>query len=442
VTTTSVRSDLESLGVEMHGLIRELFPICRSITGDGVRQTLEAIRRYVPLDVHEVPSGTQVLDWTVPPEWNVRDAYVADATGRRVIDFQRSNLHLVSYSAPVRERMSRAELDTHLFSLPDHPDWIPYRTSYYDRTWGFCVTDRQRRALPDGEYDVVIDATLEPGHLSYGECYLPGARRDEEVLISCHVCHPSLANDNLSGLALTTFLARHLAAEARQLSYRFLWIPGAIGSITWLSRNDAIVPRVKHGLVVTCVGDRGPGMTYKKSRRGNADVDRAAQHVLSQSGRPFTVEDFIPWGYDERQYCSPGFDMPVGSLMRTPNGRYPEYHSSADDVAFVDPKALGESLATYAAVLHVLDRNRRYLNQNPKGEPQLGRRGIYTAMADAADAKARQMAMLWVLNLSDGAHSLLDIAERSATRFELVAQAADLLLAHGLLVEADERRDA
>jgi len=419
------------IGTAMYELVAELYPICRSITGDGVRETLDILRKRIALEVHEVPSGTPVFDWTVPKEWNVRDAYVAAADGRRVIDFKRSNLHVLGYSVPVRERMSLARLREHLFSRPDLPDVIPYRTSYYRETWGFCLSHRQLQALPDGDYDVVIDSTLEPGSLTYGEWYLPGAE-DDEVLLSCHVCHPSLCNDNLSGISVVTALAEYLASRPRRYSYRVLFVPGTIGSITWLARNEDRVSRIKHGLVVTGVGDRGP-LTYKRSRRGDAEVDRAVAHVLRHADGAHRVVDFTPYGYDERQYCSPGFDLPVGCFMRTPHGEYPEYHTSADDLGFVTPVALEESLSACQRIVDVLEGNLRYVNQNPKCEPQLGKRGLYRAVGGALDAASREMAMLWVLNLSDGRHTLLDVAERAALPFAAVRDAATALAEHGLL---------
>ena len=415
----------------MFDLVTELYPLCRSITGDGVRKTLEILRKRVALDVHEVPTGTSVFDWTVPKEWNVRDAYVAAADGRRVIDFKRSNLHVLGYSVPVRERMSLARLREHLFSRPDLPDAIPYRTSYYRETWGFCLSDRQLRALPDGEYDVVIDSTLAPGSLTYGECYLPGAE-DDEVLLSCHVCHPSLCNDNLSGIAVVAALAEYLASRPRRYSYRVLFIPGTIGSITWLARNEDRVSKIKHGLVVTGVGDRG-AFTYKRSRRGDAEIDRVVAHVLRHADGPHRVIDFVPYGYDERQYCSPGFDLPVGCFMRTPHGEYAEYHTSADDLGFVTPAALEESLSACQRIVDVLEGNVRYANQNPKCEPQLGKRGLYRSLGGGLERASREMAMLWVLNLSDGRHTLLDIAERAALPFAAVRDAAAALAEQRLL---------
>jgi aminopeptidase-like protein len=328
----------ETAGREILDLMSELFPICRSITGAGLRETLGVLRRRIPLEIHEVPSGTRVLDWTVPKEWNIRDAYIRGPSGGKVVDFGRSNLHVVSYSVPVRATMPLAELKGHLHTLPDHPDWIPYRTSYYREDWGFCLSHRDLQALEDGDYEVVIDSTLENGSLTYGELVLEGRRRDE-VLISAHACHPSLANDNLSGVALAAILAGSLAGEPRALSYRFLFIPGTIGAITWLARNEGRTRGIKAGLVLAGLGDRGR-LTYKRSRRGCADVDRAAGLVLGQSSPPGRILEFSPYGYDERQYCSPGFDLPVGRLSRTPFGDYPEYHTSADDLDFVSAESL------------------------------------------------------------------------------------------------------
>ena len=418
-------------GGQMHDLIRELYPICRSITGNGVRETLRRVGGHVPLEVREVPTGTRVFDWTVPKEWNVRDAYVMDPDGRKVIDFRNSSLHVLNYSVPVRKKVPLAELHEHLFTLPDHPDWIPYKTSYYQERWGFCLSHNQLRGMREGSYEVVIDASLEAGHLTYGEYYIPGTSQDE-VLISCHICHPSLCNDNLSGIALSTFLAKHLRGRPLRYSYRFIFIPGTIGAIAWLALNEGTVGRIKHGLVVSNVGDSGK-MHYKKSRRGDAEIDRAAGHVLRHSGSPYEIEDFSPYGYDERQFCSPGFNLPVGSLTRTPYGRYPQYHTSADDLGLVQPGYLADSLMTYLSVLDVLESNRRYLNQNPKCEPQLGKRGLYRTMGGNVESKEAEVAMLWVLNLSDGSHSLLDIAERSKLAFPAVRAAAGALEKAGLL---------
>lgn len=413
-------------GCEMYRLIEDLYPFCRSITGNGVRQTLDVLHGHIPLQVHEVPSGERVYDWTVPQEWNIRDAYVIGPKGDKIIDFRKSNLHVLNYSVPLRKKLSLEELKQHLYTLPEHPDWIPYRTSYYVRNWGFCMSHNQYMALEDGEYSVVIDASLEDGFLTYGEYLLPGQSEDE-VLISCHICHPSMCNDNLSGMALATFLAKELATRKLRYSYRFLFIPGTIGAITWLARNRERHDRIKHGLVVTGVGDSGP-FIYKKSRRGNAELDQVVAYVLENSGKEHRIIDFIPYGYDERQYCSPGLNLPVGRLTRSTLGCYPQYHTSADDLQFVRPDCLGESMSTYLDVVDILENNKCYINRNPKCEPQLGKRNLYNQTGgDARRNKDFEMAMLWVLNYSDGEHSLLDIAKRSGLPFGIVTQAAEAL---------------
>ncbi|MEU8733420.1 DUF4910 domain-containing protein [Streptomyces tendae] len=418
-------------GEEMYALVERMYPLCRSITGDGVRATLRIVDEYIPLHVHEVPTGTQVLDWTVPKEWNIRDAYVADAAGRRVVDFAASSLHVLGYSVPVSATMPLAELRPHLHTLPDHPSWVPYRTSYYQPEWGFCLAQETLDALPEGDYEVRIDSTLADGHLTYAEHVVPGQVPDE-VLVSCHTCHPSLANDNLAGIAVATFLARELAQRDPYYTYRFVFAPGTIGAITWLARNRERVERVKHGLVLACAGDPGQ-LTYKQSRRGDAEIDRVLRHVLADSERPHRVTGFTPYGYDERQYCSPGFDLGVGSLTRTPYAGYPEYHTSADNLDFVSPAAMADTLAVCREAFAVLDRNRRYVNLSPYGEPQLGRRGLYESLGGRSDAKQAQMAMLWVLSLADGEHGLLDVAERSGLPFDTVAAAADALHGAGLI---------
>ncbi|MEZ4592541.1 MAG: DUF4910 domain-containing protein [Chloroflexota bacterium] len=423
----------DELGSQMITLMQRLYPICRSITGDGLRQTLQIIQEYVPLTLHEVPTGTQAFDWTVPKEWNVRDAYVKNERGEKVIDFQKHNLHLVNYSTPIHQKMSLAELKKHLHSLPEYPDWIPYRTSYYSETWGFCLSHNALTALEEGTYEVYVDSTLAEGHLTYGELVLPGAT-EEEVLISTHCCHPSLCNDNLAGIALATHLALHLAEQERRYTYRFLFLPGTIGAITWLAQHETQAARIQHGLVVACVGDPGQ-MTYKRSRRGDTAVDRAVAHVLQLKEQPYEIVDFSPYGYDERQYCSPGFNLAVGSLTRTPHGRFPQYHTSADNFDLVQPQHLADSLATYLAVLNVLEHNQTVINQKPKCEPQLGKRGLYGSLGGGKSTQDSVMAMLWVLNLADGHHTLLQIAEQANVEFELIRRAAEALLATDLLVE-------
>jgi aminopeptidase-like protein len=430
--TLKTRQDLDLIGRDIYQLIRDLYPICRSITGDGLRQTLQLLQKHIPLEIHEVPSGTQVFDWTVPKEWNIRGGFVRDPLGNKIVDFQHSNLQVVNYSVPIHQKMTLEELKPHLYSIPEHPDWIPYKTSYYKEDWGFCLPHRILQSLPDGEYEVFIDSTLEPGDLTYGELYLPG-ETDEEVLLSCHSCHPSLCNDNLSGVGLVTYLAIHLLnRDSLKYSYRFLFIPGTIGSITWLSRNQNLLSRIGHGLVAACVGDSG-GLTYKKSRRGDTEIDRAVEHVLIHSGQPYEIQEFEPYGYDERQYCSPGFNLPIGCLSRTPYGRFPEYHTSADNLDFVKAEFLADSFFKYLAAIDILENNGTYRYTNPYCEPQLGKRGLYSSMGGKKDAKALEMAMLWVLNYSDGEHSLLAIAEKSGLEFTIVSEAAEILVQHDLL---------
>jgi len=433
VQSAAVQSDI---GHDLHRFIDTLYPICRSITGEGLRETLRIIGTHIPLTLNEVPTGTQVFDWTVPNEWNIRDAYVKNSRGERVIDFQASNLHVVNYSIPVHRRMRLSELKTHLFALPDHPDWIPYRTSYYKESWGFCVTQRQLELLPDEEYEVVIDSMLQPGHLTFGEYFLPGDLPDE-IILSTHCCHPSMCNDNLSGIAISTFLARLVSAQPHRYSYRFLFIPGTIGAITWLALNQERAPRIRHGLVLAGLGDDG-NLHYKRSRQGNAEIDRAAAHVLHYSSYPHELIDFSPYGYDERQFCSPGINLPVGRLSRSPHGTFPEYHTSADNLEFVHPEKLSESFEACLRILTLLERNETFLNLHQKCEPQLGKRGLYGTIGGAADSRDRELAMLWVLNFSDGSHSLLDIAERSKMGFDCIRAAAEALRASGLLRECLE----
>ncbi len=435
--TSPYRPDPEA-GRAMHGLIAELFPVCRSITGEGFRASLRRLADFVPLQFTHVPSGTRVFDWTVPNEWNIRDAWIADASGRRVVDFRESSLHVVNYSVPFRGRMSLADLRPRLHTLPDQPDLIPYRTTYYAEDWGFCLPHRVLQALPEGDYEICVDSTLEPGRLTYGECLLPGAT-DDELLLSVHSCHPSLANDNLSGMAVAVFAARHLMSLPRRHTIRVLFIPGTIGSITWLSQHQAEAGRIRHGLVLSCLGDAGAS-TYKRSRRGSALVDRAAEHILGQSGGG-TMLDFVPYGYDERQYCSPGFDLPVGCLTRTPNGKFPEYHTSADNLEFVRTEFLQDSLQKLLAIVEILEHDRGLLNLNPKCEPQLGRRGLYRNTGGKSPP-GHEMALLWVLNFSDGRHTLLDIANRSGLPFSTIRAASEALIGAGLLGPVDGTESA
>lgn len=421
-------------GDEMYQLICRLYPICRSITGNGVRESLSIMQEYIPIGIHEVPTGTTVFDWTIPNEWNIKDAYIKNNRGERIVDFRRSNLHVLNYSVPVNGRYSLEELKSHLFSLPEKPDWIPYRTSYYEENWGFCLSHSQLQSMQDDEYEVCIDSTLQPGSLTYGEYYLPG-ETDEEVLFTCHICHPSLCNDNLSGIAVILLLANLLATKRNRLSYRFLFIPGTIGAITWLALNEDKLNNIKAGLVATLLGDAS-SFTYKKTRTGDALIDKAVQHYLSNIGEDFKTIDFSPYGYDERQFNSPGINLNIGSLTRSQYDQYPEYHTSADNLDLVKPEQLQDSLRAYSAIADILDNNITYTNQFAKCEPQLGKRGLYQKIGGGTEKEKeqRRMAMLWILNLSDGKNSLLDIADRASIPFRVIKEIAIILEQNGLIM--------
>jgi aminopeptidase-like protein len=431
ITDMKTIIDVNTIGLDMHQFMSELYPICRSITGNGVRETCDLIKKHIPITVYEVPTGTKVFDWIVPKEWNIKDAYVKNSEGKKVIDFKKNTLHVLSYSVPVKKKVSLNELKEHLFTIPEYPDWIPYRTSYYKENWGFCISYNQLINLKEDKYEVVIDSSLEDGHLTYGEYYISGKKTDE-ILISCHTCHPSLCNDNLSGITLAVFLSKYLSNLSLEYSYRFVFIPGTIGSITWLSLNEPHVSRIKHGLVVACIGDSGK-FTYKKSRRETAEIDRVVANVLKNSKFDYEIIDFIPYGYDERQYCSPEFNLPVGCLMRTPYCRYPQYHTSADNLEFVRPKYLADSFSVFLSIFNVLENNKTYINQNPKCEPQLGKRGLYQMTGGQNERKLKELAMLWSLNLSDRSNTLLDISDKSGLEFPVIQEAALTLVKHGLL---------
>jgi aminopeptidase-like protein len=417
-----------------------MFPLCRSLTGDGVRATLDLIEEEIPITRTEIPSGTRIFDWVVPDEWNIRDAYVAAPDGTRVVDFRKSSLHVVSYSEPVRATLPLAELRERLHTLPDRPDLVPYRTSYYSRTWGFCLSHNELSRLPDADYEAVIDSTLAPGHLTYGELVIEGTG-DREVLFSTYVCHPSLANDNLSGIAVATMLAKQLMERELTHTYRFLFAPGTIGPLCWLNENFDRLDRIEHGLALSCIGDGG-NLTYKRSRRSEAQIDLAMETVLRDSGHPHRVLPWEPWGGDERQFCSPGFDLPLGTLMRTPHGEFDGYHTSADSLEGIRPDSLADAVDVGLRLVDVLESNRLCRNLSPYGEPQLGKRGLYRSAGGAVESPDDERALLWVLNQSDGGSSLLDIARSSGLRYAVVRRAAERLENAGLLgpaaADADE----
>jgi len=424
-------SNFSELGERMYALAERLYPICRSITGNGLRETLRILQEQIPLTLHEIPTGTAVFDWVVPREWNIRDAYIRNSRGEKVVDFQQHNLHVLNYSTPIKARMRLGDLRPHLFTLPDMPDWIPHRTSYFNDNWGFCITQRQLEAMSDDDYEVVIDSSLEPGALTYGELIIPG-ESEEQILLFAHCCHPSLANDNLSGIAVVVELAKILGDLSPRFTYRCVFAPAAIGCITWLSRNQSELGKIKLGMVAALLGDSGQ-LTYKKTSAGNALIDRASLHVLRHRNIPYHAVEFSPFGYDERQFASPGINIPVGRLTRTPNGAYPEYHTSADNLSLITPSALADSLKAYCAIFALIENNHVYQSKLPYCEPQLGKRGLYRTTGGHGNPEQRQMAILWVLNQANGQHDLLEIAERSGLQFEIIAGAAAELAAADII---------
>jgi aminopeptidase-like protein len=410
-----------------------LWPICRSIMGPGFRASLDIVGEIIPFERLRFPTGARILDWEVPEEWEPREAYLVGPDGTRRAEFRASNLHLVSHSVPFSGRLTLDELRPHLFSSPERPEAIPYRTSYYEAAWGFCLRHDELTTLPDGVYQVVVDTALRPGHLVVGEAVLPG-QTDEEVLFCSYLCHPSLAHNELSGPLVLALLWERLAAlPRRRYTYRFVIGPETIGAVAYLSvRGDHLRRTLRAGWVVTCVGDAAP-FTYKRSRRGDSLADRAATLVLRDLA-PHTVVGFDPAdGTDERQYGSPGFDLPVGSLMRTPYGRYPEYHTSLDNGDLIDFEAMLEVVEVYAQIVAALEANDVWRNRSPLGEPQLGRRGIYPGLGGGPAPAGHQRAMMWLLNLADGTHDLLDIADRSGLPVHVLADVARTLQGAGLL---------
>jgi aminopeptidase-like protein len=423
------------IGRDIYALAARLFPICRSITGDGVRRTLDILAEYIAIERRDVPTGTRVFDWTVPREWNIRSASIRDMSGRAVVDFADSNLHVVNYSVPYNGTLPLGELKKHIHTLPEQPDLVPYRTSYYADSWGFCMAHNRLAELPEGDYRVEIDSEKRDGSLSYGELYIPGGT-EREFLFSAHVCHPSLANDNCSGLAVLTFLAKELSSRRNRYSYRFLFAPGTIGALAWLAANEGRLALIDHGLTVSCVGDGG-GPVYKRSRRGDAFIDRAMAQVL-RSWPNAAVLDFSPYGYDERQFCSPGFNLPVGCFQRSQWGTFPEYHTSADNMDFIRPEHLESSLAMLLEAVETAEGDWTPISLSPKGEPQLGRRGLYSATGGNKSAGLSTMAMLWILNLADGGCSLLSMAERSGLPFRELVRTAAVLREHRLLADSTD----
>jgi aminopeptidase-like protein len=429
---TNINS-VENTGSAMYSFIMELFPICRSITGNGVRETLQLISKHIPLHISEIPSGTKVFDWEIPKEWNINDAYIKDPQGNKIIDFKSLNLHVLNYSVPLNKKVNLSTLKEHLFTIPENPDWIPYRTSYYSENWGFCMSYNELQKLKEGDYEVFIDSSLTQGSLTYGEAFLKG-KSQKEVLISTHICHPSLCNDNLTGIAVCSYLADFIRNTDHYYSYRFLFIPGTIGAIAWLSQNEEKIPNIKYGLVTSLLGIDSL-FTYKRTRSGNESIDKIVEFILNKEFTNHKIIDFIPYGYDERQFCSPGINLPVGNLTRIPYSEYPEYHTSADNLSFISEKALEDSYRIFRRIIQFIEADRKYLNLFPKGEPQLGKRGLYDNVGGRNDSKILQLALLWVLNFSDGNYTLTDITMRSEMSIEIIAEAAAMLFEKGLLKE-------
>ncbi|SFT99302.1 DUF4910 domain-containing protein [Halomonas saccharevitans] len=423
-----------SIGEYCHSLAEKLFPICRSITGPGVRETLSILAEELPgLEVCSVPSGTQVFDWTIPDEWSIRDAYIADASGSRVVDFKENNLHVLGYSEPVNESLSLEELDPHLYTQPDQPDAIPYVTSYYKKRWGFCLSQNQKDKLSDGVYKVVIDSELKAGVLNYGELVIPG-KSDKEVFISTYICHPSMANNELSGPVVTTAIAKWLSelSENKSLSYtyRIVFIPETIGSITYLSRNiHHLKQSVIAGFNVTCIGD-DRCYSFLPSRRGETISDRAALHVLHHIDKDFKKYTWLDRGSDERQYCAPGVDLPMATIMRSKYGEYPEYHTSLDDLSFVTPTGLEGGFGALKEAIEVVEKNvvpviKVYC------EPQLGKRGLYPTISQkGSGSEVRDM--MNIISYCDGGNTVLDIAERLDIPFKEVYEIVSRMKDHDL----------
>ncbi len=424
------------IGERIHQLAARLFPICRSLSGNGVRETLAILQEQFPLRMHEVPTGTQVLDWTVPREWNIRDAYVEDEEGNRVIDFRSNNLHVVGYSVPVDRWVTLAELQEHVYSLEGQPDAIPYVTSYYQERWGFCMAHNKRLQLREGKYRVRVDSDLKDGHLTYGECIIPG-REDREVFLSTYICHPSMANNELSGPVVSSFIAQWLLSQPRRYTYRIIFIPETIGAITYLSRHRShLLEKVVVGFNLSCIGDER-AYSYVASRYGNTLADKIASNVLKLRAPDFKKYSFLFRGSDERQYCSPGVDLPLVTLCRSKFGMYPEYHTSLDNLELVTPAGLRGGYEMVRECIEAVENNRTY-RMTCYGEPQLGKRGLYPTLSTRTSGASVDTMMNFIA-YADGTNDLVDISSIIGTPVgELVPIAARLIEA-GLLEETSPR---
>lgn len=437
VTTPIDAGAMARAGARMMALMRSLYPLPRSITGPGVRATLDEIGARIPVERTELASGTPVFDWTVPAEWSIDDAYLEHESGRRFAELSSSNLHVVSYSQPIDRVLALEELRPHLHSLPQHPDWIPFRNSYYKPDWGFCLADSELQALPQGNYRAVIRSQHRAGSLTWGE-FIHRGQSSDEMLLFTHTCHPSLCNDNLSGIVVATEVAAHLARCRTRLTYRVLFAPATIGSIAWMATREPHLASIKHGLVLAMLGDRG-SLNYQRTKSGCATIDRAAEMVLGHHQPAAKVLDFTPWGFDERQFNTPGIGLPVGRLTRAISGGYPEEHTSADNLDLISEASLAEAWLTVLQMIEAIEWDQRWINTSPKGEPQLGRRGLYRQSGGYYDhVPERHLALLWMLQLSDGQQSLLEIAQRSGLAPGLLAACASDLHRAGLLAPAQQ----
>jgi len=423
---------MTNLGLEMWSLVEKLFPINRSITGNGVRQTLKILSEQIPLKIHEVPTGTKVFDWTIPQEWNLRDAYIIDPHGNKIADFKKCNLHIVGYSVPIDRTLTLDELQEHLYSLPDQPEAIPYITSYYKERWGFCIAHNERLKLKEGIYHVFIDSELKDGYLTYGEFILPG-EINKEVFLSTYVCHPSMANNELSGPVVAAFIGKWLASQPRRYTYRIIFIPETIGSITYLSRHlQELKQNMIVGFNISCVGDER-AYSYVASRYENTFADKVASNVLSFEHPDSIKYSFLDRGSDERQYCSPGVDLPLVTLSRSKYGTYPEYHTSLDNLDIVTATGLRGGYELIKDCINVIENNRTY-RVICFGEPQLGKRGLYPNLS-TKNSNVSVKTMMDFIAYADGTNDMIDISNIIRKLVMEIVPIAERLLEAGLVEE-------
>lgn len=429
-----------STAQQMYDWLRDLFPICRSITGEGVRETLRYIKGELPhLDIHEVATGTKVFDWTVPDEWNISDAHILTPQGDKIADFRENNLHVMGYSEPVDKPVSLDELQDHLYSLPDQPDAIPYVTSYYKRRWGFSIAENDRRRLKPGQYRVRIDSTLKPGHLTYGDLIIPG-KTEKEIFLSTYICHPSMANNELSGPVVVTALAKWISSCPRRYTYRIVFIPERIGSLVYLHLNMPVMKQnIIAGFNVTCVGDDRT-YSFLPSRSGKTLADKVALNVLNHKHPEFVRYSYLDRGSDENQYCAPGCDLPVVSMMRTKYGRYPEYHTSLDNLSLVSPDGLYGAYDIYRDCIRVLEANAIY-NMNVVMEPELGKRGLYPTVSKKDGYPDYIKHIRNFIAYADGTNDLINISNIIGAPVDVLLRIVDDLMAEGLLETLNHNRN-